>query len=177
MLAVLEHMDSTYVVEILVWSIPALFALWLGARCSPGTRVGWLMVGLCTAGFAMDKAFDVHASIYSLGRELVHSLDPETHLRGEKIFLRAGLLGGIFAIVIATGVFILRLGRQRTGSKLVSLSGVALIFAYLCLRLMPETGAFLDSTRAGWGVEALAWSLVIGGDLATLLGQRGPTST
>jgi hypothetical protein len=172
-MALFEHTNSTYWYEIIVWSIPALLGLWLCLRGRRKERAGWLLVGLSTAGFALDKGVDLHAVLHGLGQTLVHRLDPETHFRDENLILRGFLLGSIFLVGMAGGAWLLRRDQEHTPGKLIALSGVVLVMAYLGLRLMPGVGDYLERTFAGWLVEATAWTLVIGGELAGLRATRG----
>ena len=167
-----EQVTLIQVLEVLVWSTPAALGLWLSIRSPAQARAGWCLVTLVCTAFALDKAVDLHFVLMQAGRSFVHWLDPETHLRGAKLGLRALLLGGIFLAGSTLGWALYRLDRDRNRNKLTSLLGLALVMAYLGARLMPTIGDLLESTGAGWFVEALAWALVVGGQLAGL--RRDP---
>ncbi|MCP3915675.1 MAG: hypothetical protein GY711_08980 [bacterium] len=171
MMALLEHRTSTYALEIAAWALPAVLGALLFARSQEGARATWLVVALMTAAFALDKAVDLHSVLRSAGQAVVMWIDPETRFRGKNAIFRVLLLGGIFSGGVLALWCFLRADRL-TASKLTSVVGLVVVMAYLGLRLMPRASQTLESTGAGWAIEAGAWALVVAGELAAWRAAR-----
>lgn len=148
-------------------------AAFLFHRGRPGARAAWALVAAACALIAVDKAVDFQTHLHALGQQLVARIDPGTSMRGEHVWMRLVLLGGLVLGGCAVLVAWLRFDSERRRAKQISLAGLALILAYLGARLVPSLKEPLAPPR-GWVVEGLAWALVVGGELAGIRAAGSP---
>jgi hypothetical protein len=149
-------------VEILLWTLPLVLALRLAVRAPRGARNGWLLLAAGCAVIVTDKAFNIQLPLYQACKDVVHALDPELRLRGEHLWIRFVLLGGLFAIGCTGIVFFLRWDRELTRAKGVALLGLAMVMAYLGLRLLPRIHASLTEPQR-LAIEGTCLAVVLAG--------------
>lgn len=151
-------------VEAACWALPALAASAVFLRSPRGGRASWAVVAGACAAIVADKLVDLQIRLYRLGKELVAGADPELRLRGEHLWLRLLLLGGLFV----AGAFALRFGarldRRPGRGKRVALAGLVLVLAFLGARLVPALKPHFAPPR-DVVLEGLTWLVVVAGVL------------
>ena len=149
-------------VEVAAWSLPLVWAVTLAVKAPAGGRNAWLLLAAGCALIVLDKAFDMQLPLYQVGKDLVHALDPELRLRGDHLWIRYVLLGGLFVSGCTGVVFFLRWDRELSRAKCVALLGLSMVMGYLGLRLVPRiTEQLTEPLRLS--VEALCYGVMIAG--------------
>lgn len=146
--------------EIGAWALPALGALLLLRRSPRGARAAWGVVFVACSLIVIDKGVDLLSLVYDEGRRLVGKFDPGNKLRGETLWLRYVVLGGLFAVSCLGLALLVRTDRRIDAAKLLSLSGIVGILGWLAIRLVPSVK---DDITVGVSVA------VQGGCLAAIL--------
>jgi len=157
-------------VEALVWSVPAVGALALAASSPTGERRQWGLIAAVCAVFALDEPLDVLGRAHQLAQRVARAIDPENALRGDTLIWRVLILGAGAVAALAVLVFLFR-GRRVGLPRWIAFSGVCTVAVYVIMRLVPGIG---DATAGpvGWGILALAWCLLVGGQVLELDRRR-----
>jgi hypothetical protein len=158
-----EHESGLlYTTEIALWSLPVLLAFALVARNPSGTRLAWVILGAACLCIVLDKAFDILTIVHQTGQQIVKAIDPETRMRGEHLIYRYFLLGGLFGGGSVGLVYCLRRDRDRSRGKVIALTGLLLVLAYIAVRLVPSLKEHL-APPTGWVVEGICYALILWG--------------
>lgn len=148
--------------EAVAWAVPALAGARLALRSARGGRATWVLVALACAGIVLDKLVDVQMVVYRAGKALVDAVDPGSRWRGDHLWMRVLVLGGLFAVGTAGLVGWARLDRARGPGKRLALLGITLVLAFLALRQFPALKPWVAPPR-DLVFEGAAWALVLAG--------------
>jgi len=148
--------------EIAAWSLPLIVAVRYARGAPAGARNAWWLLAAGCAVIVLDKSFDFQMPLYQAGKNLVHTLDPELRLRGEHLWIRYVLLSGFFLIGCIGLFFFLRRDRDLSLAKGVSHLGLAMVMAYLGLRLVPRISDRLTESLH-FAAQTLCYSVLLGG--------------
>ena len=112
----------------------------------------------------LDKAVDLQLIAMTVGKSLVHSIDPEMTHKGTRQSGRAALLGTLFVGGCIGLWMLVRSDRHLDRAKVLSLAGLVGVMAYLGARLVPAVSRALGGEGNGalWGsaIELACCALV-----------------
>ena len=145
-------------VTLVVWSLLALFALWLVLRLPRGVRGTWLVVAAYCSVVAIDKSIDLQSTFYRLVQWGIDLLDPSLGLRRHRTVLRIALLVPLTALAVGGTLWLVRRDRRLDRARLMAITGLVLVLLLVGLRLLPGLEAIDETT--GWIVEGIACACV-----------------
>ena len=163
-------------INLLLWLIPGLFALWLARRFPCGKRGVWWVVAVYCLVISLDKVIDLQTVMYVSVRCLMLWLRSHLPIAGYWSGIRIGLCVLYLLAGLSVTGYLIRSDTAITRTKIVSLLGLVVILCYVALRLIPPVGAVLEPP-VGWFVEGAGFTLV---DLGLIQGwlevRRAPRS-
>jgi hypothetical protein len=153
--------------DLALWSAPAIGAALCLRRTPSGERGAWWLVLAACVAILLDKAVDLQVVLYRFSVRVFDWLDPGRELRDGPLDPRFAVLA--IGALVALGLLILLARRDHAlrGPKLVSLAGLALLVAWLGLRLAPAVRDRIPES-AERGVELLCWLAILAGEIQSL---------